>query len=287
MIFLEKISPTLRIVGSARIGPKWVEAMRYIYEHELVLFGESDFELLIEGERIPCPAGSFAIVPPGRRHTSYAVGGRSGVRRWIHFDWVHTGDETQRPVITYCPAPCRFRDVHAAPEWLPAGVMHGRIARPALALEHFRRIDDRFNSGGSRERLAARAALLELLVELLAGDLPEGPENERRAALASRVRRRLDLVAEEPASRAEPIRRALESCGESYAHLCREFKQHYGITPSRYVSESRLARARQLLADTGCRVAEVAALLGYDNVGYFTRLFRRSAGVTPTGYRGR
>jgi YesN/AraC family two-component response regulator len=45
-----------------------------------------------------------------------------------------------------------------------------------------------------------------------------------------------------------------------------------------------MERAKSLLSDK-YTVGETAKMLGYDNVGYFSRLFRKHIGISPTEYR--
>ena len=50
-------------------------------------------------------------------------------------------------------------------------------------------------------------------------------------------------------------------------------------------NEIRFEIARQLLEDTRCRSAQIAAALGYSEASAFTRAFRRWSGQTPTAWR--
>lgn len=65
----------------------------------------------------------------------------------------------------------------------------------------------------------------------------------------------------------------------------REFRHHVGVTPLQYIIDLRVARARELLTHSDCSVAQVAALVGYDNPLYFSRLFRGRTGMSPLQYR--
>jgi AraC-like DNA-binding protein len=58
-----------------------------------------------------------------------------------------------------------------------------------------------------------------------------------------------------------------------------------GCTPKEYVMRVRLSRAKELLATTDLPVAAVALRTGYDDPGYFTRLFTRRTGMPPGRFR--
>lgn len=58
-----------------------------------------------------------------------------------------------------------------------------------------------------------------------------------------------------------------------------------GCTPKEYVMRVRLSHAKELLATTDLPVAAVALRTGYDDPGYFTRLFTRRTGMAPSRFR--
>jgi len=77
---------------------------------------------------------------------------------------------------------------------------------------------------------------------------------------------------------------AAEVAGESQ----RTFQRHLaeaGLSFSKLVDEARFDAARDLLADPGLRVVDVAAALGYGDAANFTRAFRRWSGVPPQDFR--
>ncbi|MDX2227278.1 MAG: AraC family transcriptional regulator [Verrucomicrobiae bacterium] len=67
----------------------------------------------------------------------------------------------------------------------------------------------------------------------------------------------------------------------SVPHFCAEFKRHFQMSPIDYVIHQRLHHARFLLRDRNLKVAEVAARVGYDDLFYFSRLFKKHFGHSP------
>lgn len=70
-------------------------------------------------------------------------------------------------------------------------------------------------------------------------------------------------------------------------HFIRLFRRAFGCTPGRYLRERRLTRARQLLASSDVPVTDVCFAVGFESLGSFCTLFRRSHGETPAEYRSR
>jgi AraC-like DNA-binding protein len=128
--------------------------------------------------------------------------------------------------------------------------------------------------------------LLELLLELLSGEREElsGPDSSE-SRIASRIRHILNSYSEMPMNESGSIEEALEKNGRSYAHQCRIFKKHYGVSPLIYVNALRAERAKNLLNDTGFGVSEIAYKLGFENLGYFTRFFKKYTGTSPSAFR--
>ncbi|MDQ8023771.1 MAG: helix-turn-helix domain-containing protein [Moraxellaceae bacterium] len=67
----------------------------------------------------------------------------------------------------------------------------------------------------------------------------------------------------------------------------RRFQQATGMAPLAYVHTLRLEEAKQLLEATTLAVEAIANEVGYEDAGFFSRLFRREVGLTPAQYRKR
>jgi two-component system response regulator YesN len=68
-------------------------------------------------------------------------------------------------------------------------------------------------------------------------------------------------------------------------YLSTYFKEKTGMNFSDYLNNLRIQRAKELLPNLELKIQDVAALVGYQNVNSFIRMFKRYSGVTPGEYR--
>lgn len=69
----------------------------------------------------------------------------------------------------------------------------------------------------------------------------------------------------------------------SYASRC--FSEKHGITLTEYISQVRIAKAMLLLKISTTPISNIALNVGYTDLNYFSRLFKKRVGLTPTQYR--
>ncbi len=67
-------------------------------------------------------------------------------------------------------------------------------------------------------------------------------------------------------------------------YCCELFKRHTGKTLVTYITEKRMERAKSLLRQEGSSIREVAALVGFSDATYFSKVFSRYAGMPPRDY---
>ncbi|WP_044913326.1 response regulator transcription factor [Butyrivibrio sp. WCE2006] len=70
-------------------------------------------------------------------------------------------------------------------------------------------------------------------------------------------------------------------------YITKIFKKQTGMSYKNYVIEKRLSLAKELLSESDYPIHDISQYVGYDNYSYFTRLFKKSFGITPIEYRGR
>lgn len=76
-----------------------------------------------------------------------------------------------------------------------------------------------------------------------------------------------------------------QSRSMSVSWFQRNFKQIVSHTPMQYILTIRVNNAASLLETTDYSVSEIATIVGYDDALYFSRLFHKLKGVSPSNYR--
>ena len=71
----------------------------------------------------------------------------------------------------------------------------------------------------------------------------------------------------------------------SVSWFIRSFKQYTHTTPMQYLVARRVNNAQMLLETTNYSITTIASIVGYDNPLYFSRIFHRQKGVSPSEYR--
>lgn len=69
------------------------------------------------------------------------------------------------------------------------------------------------------------------------------------------------------------------------SYLSSKFKKETGCSVRNYINRVRLEAAQQLLLSQSCTVSEIARQVAFEDVRYFTRIFKQFVGCTPTEYR--
>lgn len=68
-------------------------------------------------------------------------------------------------------------------------------------------------------------------------------------------------------------------------YLSRIFKKETGITFNEHLNSVRISKAKELLRHPDLRLTDIALLVGYEDQSYFTKVFKRLAGSSPSQYR--
>jgi len=280
--WLGRIAPVLHHAGFVRMGNGVINPWRMIDDHELFMFDNGAAKMVVGEREFTYDSPWFIVVPPATRHISYCLSEAVDIY-YCHFNWEYS-EESGLPVTVYDETAERFRRTTPAPGYVPPCPLHGTMpTRSTLETHH--RVVAAFSSATVHEQLGARAMFLGELVDLLA------PRAESRGRVVSaridaeRVRQALTELAQRPFAEAPSVKDTIAGLGSSYYHLERVFRQRFGVSPQQYVSLVRVERAKELLHSSADTVVACARALGYHDVGYFIRFFRKQTGASPGVFR--
>jgi AraC-like DNA-binding protein len=67
--------------------------------------------------------------------------------------------------------------------------------------------------------------------------------------------------------------------------ICRDFTEHFNISPIQYLNQKRIQIAKEALLTSDKRINEIGRMVGIENTNNFIRLFKKITGVTPLDFR--
>lgn len=73
----------------------------------------------------------------------------------------------------------------------------------------------------------------------------------------------------------------------SISWFIQSFKHYTGTTPTQYILQLRISNAKNLLENTSYNISEISQIVGYENPLYFSRVFKKQSGLSPSEYRKR
>ncbi len=71
----------------------------------------------------------------------------------------------------------------------------------------------------------------------------------------------------------------------SYYYMCHIFREKYGMSVNTFRNQKRIECALRQLKETKDNITDIASACGFNNVGYFTEVFSKTVGMSPTQFR--
>ena len=230
---------------------------------QIIYIAAGKGHFILDGKEVIVPAGSMVLFQP-KQVQDYFYYGKDKTQVWfVHF----TGREV-RNILRHYEIPT------------DGYILHTGISREYEDL--FRRMRDELVrcSWGYEEMLTY------LFRELLMTMHRRMTENAPRVSgfiqdEIDRARAFFDEHYNEEIS----IEQYAVSRNMSTSWFNRSFRSAVGTSPMQYILDVRIRNAQTLLETTDYSVTSIAALVGYENPMYFSRLFRKAKGLSPSKYR--
>jgi AraC-like DNA-binding protein len=113
-----------------------------------------------------------------------------------------------------------------------------------------------------------------------------GHESRSKAMAARRAARwaRIKTLVDASIAQRMTVEDLAKIAGLSPFHFSREFQKALGLPPHAYLTQRRLAVARDLIAQGAMPLAAIAKATGFMTPSHFSNVFRREMGMTPSSY---
>ncbi|GGG62612.1 AraC family transcriptional regulator [Paenibacillus radicis (ex Gao et al. 2016)] len=240
-----------------RERPDGCDAHIFIY----CLRGEGWLEL--NGRTVPVPEHHLAVIPAGAAHRYGASAARPWSIYWFHLKGEHVADYIQLYGLDSGPLP------------LPAALY-------AEWADNFSRCFELLTDKpySMPVQVHVSQSMGQLLGRIGLGSGGTARDRKKRQDLERAIQymsERLSDVITLPELAAHT--------GLSKQHLIFMFNQETGFPPIEYFLRMKMQKAGQLLSLTSLTVKEIAASVGVSDPYYFSRLFKKRMGASPTEYR--
>lgn len=83
------------------------------------------------------------------------------------------------------------------------------------------------------------------------------------------------------------VKTIAESLGISEGHLSHLFKKETDYTVAAYITRYRMQAAMKLLSNCRYKIYEVAEMVGYRDITWFSGSFKKIVGISPSEYQNR
>lgn len=73
--------------------------------------------------------------------------------------------------------------------------------------------------------------------------------------------------------------------GMSLSSFKRKFYEIFSTSPKVYINQQRIDRAKELLISSSLQISEIAYQVGFNELGYFSRIFSKQEGISPSQFK--
>ena len=281
--------PKVRMLGQIRYSEPWIHFSRCINEQVLYVIREGNMYLQEDGVRYHLTAGDFFLLEPGLPHEGYQKAPCDYYyAHFTHPDMHRVTDEKaamalltekrRQSLISYNldendpTDPITYLPKHFH---LSGGEfksqLHAAVECYDSREEHYKR----------RASTQIHSFLLQVAHDhLLAQNSAQGRKMRKSDAVAEQLLRFLN----QNYSKRLTSREIEEMFEVNFDYINRVFSHMTGSPIFTYVNILRIYNAKQLIATTDLPFSEIAYLVGIEDRYYFSKLFRKMTGVSPTEY---
>jgi AraC-like DNA-binding protein len=267
------------ITGAEAVFTKGKKHIRRTYTVFDLLYVKKGVLHITENEKqFSIKEGEYFILIPGLEHY-----GHKGCKEETHFIWFHFTIEGNYRIVPEVEL-----------DWTKLSLKDGNFEDPAK----FEFFIPQYNSIGQRELIE------QLLKQLVVVGSEQTPDLKlRQQIIFHDILLQLQKQAMQIPSATEKVSEdVLRFIRESYQkpikmadisaflhfhpdYITRCVQKTIGISPTQYLNQYRISKAKGLLAKTNDKISAICKEVGIEDQGYFSKTFRKLEGMSPVEYR--
>lgn len=249
-------------VASSRYGGDW-HSVPHTHNHtELFYIVGGKGQFLIEDQFFPVDVNNLVIINPNVIHTEDSLNAQPMEYIVLGIDGIElaTGENSNG----------RFCILD-----------HFESAEIAGCLRNILREMEQKCTGYKDVCQAFMEILVIRLMRNTALAVPAQPQTSTGNRQCAAVRRYIDLHFKE----ALTLDLLAEEAHMNKYYLSHAFKKDYGVSPINYMLSRRIEESKYLLAETDLSLSQIAQLLGFSSLSYFSQSFRKTQAISPMEFR--
>ncbi len=283
-----KLNPYVReaqhIIGTS---DDYFVPYRIIYDYEIMYIVKGELTVMVDNETITSEKNDCIIIPPFLRHKQLIADGKSCEYYGIHLDFFYDESNTDFNSQEIYSKPCEQRkfEVQADPtlskrknySFSRIGEFEKFTVTQSARFERiFNEIFKCFHQKDELSVLVMKANVL-LLIQTILTDLVSSNGGAHQNEIVSNFITYTTNHFSEDIN----ITELAKQYGFSPNYFSKLFKTIINKTPKEFLINVRLDEAKKLLKLGLYTVSEVCTMVGYDDLHYFSRLFKQKEGMSP------
>lgn len=276
-------SPSIHYAQFQTLQPCKLEERR-LYDFELLFVRQGELVTHIHGKRYTIGTGQLIYLPSGVYHHNEVTSRGETHFIGIHFDYFDELDiQTEADIVVNERAPLEHKfGWEAYADIFPALSANIIYTPSPVCIELMEKLVHEFTDRPLGYELICKGLMLQILAHLL-----RSPLSRANAHISQHGALLIKLMDQIEAKPAEPWSNSLiaDRLDLSIDYTAKLFKQYAGMPPAEFVQSVRHREARKLLRETSLPIERIGERVGYPDIHYFSRIFRRLEGISATEYR--
>lgn len=242
----------LNSCGTQILSNRVYSTVRKRIDYSLMYVAAGEAVMRLGGKKVAVSPGEAIFYPPNTQQDYSYVSG--GVNKWVHF--------SGKLAAPLCKGKERKITVKKRKEF-------------ESALD---KLINAYNCVSAQKELLQTGYLSVIIALLLENDTVEVESH-----LSGRISEALNYI-HINAFTGVDFNKAAELCYMGRDRFNHIFKETTGYSPNKYLTKIRIDRAKQLLSDEGLTVKETGEIIGYTDINYFSRVFKKETGISPKDF---